>query len=159
MFEIQAFIDKVFLVVVRLKEFNAQDIFKNILPSGIEGEEKYYHEKQVKDALLFLEQIRFIKSQVRPEYTTNLRLTKEVRYGKVSNFGGWMAKSPYRMRYFYYWIYIKKNTFVSILAAFALLKLCYNAYLGILLTAGYIEYVYITIVLYVLVLAIRRAIS
>jgi hypothetical protein len=63
------------------------------------------------------------------------------------------------VRIVYYWVRIKQAAIVSFLGAFAFLKLCYNAYLGILLAAGWIEYIYISILLYVIALMIRKAIG
>lgn len=159
MFETESFIDKIFLECVQRRNFTAADLFSKFVPPDLTGDDKYYCEKQITDSLNFLERKALITGQFRPEFTKNIRLLMEVRHGAISKFGGFLSSCPPFVRLLYYWVRIRQATLLSWLGAFAFLKLCHNAYLGILLAAGWIEYIYVLVLLYVLALAIRKIID
>ena len=104
MFEIESFIDKIFLECIHRNTFKAEELFSKFLPPEISKEDKYYCEKQITDALNFLERKSLITGQLKPEYTKNMGLLMEVRHGGIGRFGNILATCPKSVRLFYYWI-------------------------------------------------------
>lgn len=159
MLQAEKFIDDVFLEAVRLGAFTAQDFFTKFVPPDLSREDKYYSQKDVTHVLTFLELKKFITAKVKPEFTPNIGLLKEVRHGELTKIGKIVIKMPRPLRLITFWILIKWNLLLSILGAFASLKLLHNAYLGVLLAAGWVEYIYILILFYILTLLIRKALG
>lgn len=160
MLQEEKFLDLVFTHCLRLGSFVAKDIFQELLPSELTGEEKYYEERNITAALHWLQTMRLVTSEMKPEYTTYSRLLKEIRQGKVTKVARIVSRIPRIVRLRLFWVAIRwKSTFLPLLGGLAFLRLLYSAYAGAQILTGWIEYLCAVFVLYIIILLIRRALN
>jgi hypothetical protein len=106
--------------------------------------------------LSILENARIIAGHISPEYTSNLRLLKEVRYGTLTKWGKALASMPRIIRLAALCIYLQKQRILELLGTLAFLRLAYNAYSGAILLAGWFEYGAALLLAYLTYLGIRK---
>lgn len=159
MLETEKYLDAVFVECVRLKEFKAHALFEKFVDSNLSGEDTYHEKKNVTNALGFLESKHFFAGETKPEFTPNLRLLTEVRYGSLATLGKVMAHVPRSLRIGLFFVLLRWKACLSILGSLAFFKLAHNAYLGAVLLAGWLEYVSAAILFWIVYLLIRRALT
>jgi len=130
--------------------FTAEGVIAAIVQSPENGEAGYWQQKNITTALSALERARLIAGKIQPEYTTNLRLLKEVKHGKVTWLGRLFCKLPFWVRVVIFKLFLVRESLTALVGVFALVSLLRNAYLGASLLGGWLDYVAATIVLFVL---------
>lgn len=142
------------------KRFNESQVLKHLnLPDATTDQERYWQQKNVTNSLNILEKAGFISGAIEPEYTPSIRLLKEVRYGEIAAKGQLFSWLPRCLKIFILFVILQKNKIISLMGVLAFAKLAHNAYLGLGLLAGWLEYVAIIIILYILYLLICKALD
>lgn len=164
MFESEKVINQVFEACYQAykasDKFNVEKVITELaLPKPENDQDTYWQNKNVTNALNILEKSKLISGTIEPEYTNNLRLLKEVRYGKVTQFGKLTILTPKFFRYLIICIFLQKNKLISLLGVLSFAKLAHSAYLGLGILSGWLEYIAAAIILYVLYLLISKAIN
>lgn len=162
-FETEKFVDTVFdaccISGAEGKEFAGDLIRSQIAKPPSSGEENYYQSKNINGALNVIEGMRLIAGENKPEFTKNIRLLKEVRHARITTWGKVFKRLPAFCRWILFFTYMRKKSGLSILGALAFLKLSQNAIAGTAILAGWIEYLAVAVILYLVFLAIRRLID
>jgi hypothetical protein len=163
MFQEAKFISDIFDVCIKATndqgKFNAQQIIDAAFPQKPDGAEGYWMQKNSTDALGVLESAKLISGSIQPEYTKNLRLTKEVRYGQITTFGKLFNNFPLFLKRYYLFMYLTRKGLISFLAVLAFIKLSFNAMQGAALLAGWIEYIAALLLIYIAYVLIRKIID
>lgn len=147
-------------VYERNDTFNAKQIIENMnLIETNSDKEKYWQEKNITNSLNHLEKIGFIEGNDEPEYTSSSRILKEVRYGRVTKKGKIFNKLPNSIKITTLSLIMNKNKFLSLLGILSLIKLVHNANLGLSLLAGWLEWLSVAIVLFIIFTLISRALE
>ena len=164
MFDSEKVITEVFSACEKVfnkhSKFNATQVIESLnLPEALTDKDKYRQKKSVTNAPNILEKSGFISGVIEPEYTSNLRLLKEVRYGEISTKGRIFAKLPVCVQIFILFLVLQKNKIISLLGVLSFAKLTHNAYLGLGILTDWLGYVAAAIVLYILYLLIIRTLD
>lgn len=163
MFQEEKFISDIFDVCIKATndqgKFNAQQIIESAFPEKRDGADGYWMQKNTTYALGVLESAKLISGFIQPEYTKNMRLTKEVRYGKITSLGKLFNNLPLFLKRSYLFIYRTRKGLISFLAVLAFIKLSFNAMQGAALLAGWIEYIAAMLLIYIAYVLIRKIID
>lgn len=119
----------------------------------------YWQKKKMTNVMNILERMKLISSEIEPEFTKNVRLLKEARYGAITQWGKVFVKLPKILKYVLIYLYRRKSSAVSILGVFSFIHLSRNAYSGALLLSGWLEYISAAILLYILYLFFKGLID
>ncbi len=162
-FQAENFINDIFencvFTVTEGQEFNAETVIKRVFPKIEEGDAGYWQKKNVTDAMNVLERMKLICGEIKPEYTKNVRLLKEVRYGQITALGNFFKKLPKPLKCFFISAYLHRKGALSVLGVLAFITLCRNAAIGITILSGWVEYIAALVLLYLLYLAFKRLID
>ena len=163
-FEAERFINRVFescyAVWSDKGQFNAEAVIVHLnLPPVPDGQDGYWQKKNVTNSLNVLERAKLISGTIQPEYTTNLRLLKEVRYGEITSFGKITKRLPTLFRGIVIFLYLRKQKLTALLGTLAFVKLAHNAYIGTELLSGWLAHIAALIILYIVYLLIRKIID
>jgi len=158
MFESIRFINQVYEACYSLysdnDSFKAEEVIKKLqLPPASDEEGNYWQKKNTTNSLNILERSGLISGAIKPEYTKNLGLLKEVRHGSITSLG---KKLPKFFRMVWIYIYIKKQKILAVLGVLSFVRLASNAYIGASLVSNWIEYLAALIILYILYLLLLR---
>jgi|GEM_PF-2612120 len=165
MFDSEKFISKVFKICLSVskndREFNSEQIIQefDFPKENIGSQADYWRKKNVTVSLTVLEKTRLISGAIKPEFTPNFPLTKEVRYGKITWLGGLFEMLPEIFTCTLIFFYLQKQRIISILGVFAFVRLATNAYKGAEIISGWLEQVAAIILLYILYLLIKKIID
>ena len=160
MLEAEKFINEVFESCVSIaaegQDFNAMTVIAKIFQEIEDGETGYWQKKNVTDAMNIIERMKLISGRVQPEYTKNVKLLLEVRYGKVTAWGHFFKKLPSLLKWILLYLYRRKKSVLSILGVLSFVHLSRNAYSGAMILSGWLEYIAAMFLLYLLFLFFRR---
>ncbi len=163
-FEAERFINQVFeachAISLENGKFDAEGVINKLaLPPAPDKQGDYWQKKNVTNSLNILEKAKLISGAVHPEYTDNLRLLKEVRYGEITTFGKMTKRIPSIFRCSIIFLYLQKQRILAILGTLSFVKLAHNAYIGAGLLSGWIEQIAALIIIYIMYLLIRKIID
>lgn len=160
MLEAEKFINEVFDNCVSIasegQDFNAEAVIAKTFQEIEDGETGYWQQKNVTDAMNIIERMKLITGRVQPEYTKNVRLLLEVRYGQVTAWGYFFKNLPGIFKWILIYLYRHKKSAFSILAVLSFVHLSRNAYSGAVILSGWLEYIAAMFLLYLLFLFFRR---
>jgi hypothetical protein len=162
-FAAEKFIDDVFQSCCGIAstgaEFNVESVKERIYQVIEEDEGGFWQTKNVTDALGILENMRLISGRIQPEFTNNIRLLKQVRYGNITAIGRYFGALPRVVRCGVVYVYRKKRIILSALGSLSFVYLCSRAYLGAAFLASWSEYLALAVVAVLAFLGFKRLIE
>jgi len=154
------FIDTVFMTCVAFavgdEAITADRIRDRLFPAGLEGEDLFYSNQDVGNGLQIMQAMKLLTSELRPEFTRNLRLSVPRRYGKLTWLGKAAGYLPDFASRIAFMAFLQRARVTACLGAIAFAKMLVNAYQGVKIFAGWAEYAAAAMICYVLYLAIMR---
>ena len=161
--EEEKFIDTVFKhcceIIAEHTEFNIESIIAKTYPTIEDGEAGYWQKKNVTEAMNILSRMKLISSRIQPEYTPNVRLLKEVRYGQISKLGKCFVRLPALLRALLILSYRQQKRLLSWLGVFSFLKFCHKAFVDIPIFTSWLDYFAAAILTWLLYTGFRRLID
>ena len=159
MLDIERTLDALLTECAQRAPFTPKDLYPKFVADDVDEQEKYEQESGLTRSLTFLERARLISGDVKVEFTQALRLRKEVKYGTLTKFGRLVTRAPRFLRLGLFFALLQWKRVAAILGAFASVKLLQNAYQGIVLAIGWVEYFAFLALIWVIYLLIRRALN
>jgi hypothetical protein len=139
--------------------FSFESIAFELVPGDVSEEDHGQYHKNIQTVLYFLEKKKLIRGENKVELTPNIGLKLKVRYGTVTTLGRGLARQPRLLRVSVIAALVAWKKVVSVLSAFAMIKILHSAYLGAVIALGWMEYICVAILVALLYFLIRRALG
>jgi hypothetical protein len=159
MFDTEKSLDALLEECAQREPFTPKDLFRKFVATDVDEQEKYEQENCVTASLSFFERTRLISGKKKIEFTRTLRLAKEVKYGTLTKFGRIVRRAPHFLRLGLFCVLLQWRRLAALFAALAAVKLVHNAYQGVALLMGWVEYVSFLVLVWIVYLLLRRGLG